>query len=334
VRVGRRTAIAALVVGAVVVAGIVALASRPGSSDSDESVPAAHPGRSATVWVAPDGDDGSCAVDDRSRPCAGLNRAYELARCGDRVEIAPGTYPEPQRIEADPSKESCGDYVRFRGHGRARFTGDWTWAGAWISVSNVEIDGAEIEFETTADHARLVDSRAYEWITRGTDHVTLARNVFDGRYEAANNEVMQSESDETDGTADLTITGNTFKRYDPRVSGNHSEAIFIGGWTNGVLIQGNTFTDNGTTGHLFFTWWGGDQNDPASYPRNICVRGNHFDLSHNGYYDIQYREEFTGGENIDVEPPPSNTLGRSLKGYRTKLQDKFLPRACSPYPPF
>jgi hypothetical protein len=299
------------------------------------TVPAVADGRSAVVWVAPDGNDSRCVADNRARPCGSLNRAYELARCGDRVEIEPGTYPAEQDIRVDSSKDSCGDYVYFVSTGTARFTGDWEWEGAWISVRHVVLDGAELEFASTADHARLVHSHVYEWSTRGTDDVILSHNVFDGRFQVANNEVMQSRTDPTDGTSRLTITNNTFTGYDPRqIPDNHSEAIFVGGWTNGVLIQGNTFTDNGTTGHLFFTWWGGDANDTASYPRNICVRGNHFDLSQNGYYDIQYRQEFTGNENIDVEPPPSNTLGRSLKGFRTKLQDLFAPRRCSPYPPF
>jgi hypothetical protein len=327
----RRRVVVALIglgLGAAVVVRVITPPDGPPAS-------AAAPARGTVLWVAPDGDDDTCARTQRSRPCASLNRAYELARCGERVEIEPGIYRAPQDIAVDESKGSCKNYVYFRSRGRARFTGDWTWGGAWISVRHVAVDRAAIEFASTAGHARLVDSEVYQWSTRGTDEVILSGNIFNGRFAVANNEVMPSRTDETDGTTDLTITENTFTGYDPvRIPDNHSEAIFVGGWTNGVLIEGNTFTNNGTTGHLFFTWWGGDANDPASYPRNICVRGNHFDLSRNGYFDIQFRQELTGAENIDVEPRPSNTLGRSLKEFRTKLLGTFSPRRCSPYPPF
>jgi chitodextrinase len=46
----------------------------------------------AQVFVSPSGSDTSCARGDSSRPCASLSAALNLARAGDRVELAAGTY--------------------------------------------------------------------------------------------------------------------------------------------------------------------------------------------------------------------------------------------------
>jgi hypothetical protein len=60
----------------------------------------------ATVWVAPGGADGSCAAGVRARPCATVNRAYQLARPGDTVSVQAGSYPgqtiEPSRSGGKP----------------------------------------------------------------------------------------------------------------------------------------------------------------------------------------------------------------------------------------
>src|SRR5262245_5197778 len=46
-----------------------------------------------SVWVAASGQDTACRRGQASRPCATLTRAYQIARCGDHVSIAPGSYP-------------------------------------------------------------------------------------------------------------------------------------------------------------------------------------------------------------------------------------------------
>ena len=131
------------------------------------------------------------------------------------------------------------------------------------------------------------------------------------------------------GATNFRIISNTFRNYHycPNESA-HSEAIFVAAGNNGGLIEGNQFVDNGTTGHLFFSWWGGDVNNNATYPRNICVRNNHFVRSLNGYYHIQFREEFRGGadENIDIDP--SNTKGASIPGYDTQITSVVGITAC------
>jgi hypothetical protein len=58
---------------------------------------AASPSPAAKLFVAPDGSDaGNCT---RNAPCASFNRAFQLAKPGQIVEVAGGTYPS-QRIWA------------------------------------------------------------------------------------------------------------------------------------------------------------------------------------------------------------------------------------------
>src|SRR6478672_7407034 len=61
-----------------------------------------------TLFVSPNGSPGgSCG---HSAPCNNFDRAYHVARPGDVVEVAGGTYPQ-QNIRADASKTSSEDVV-------------------------------------------------------------------------------------------------------------------------------------------------------------------------------------------------------------------------------
>lgn len=205
---------------------------------------------------------------------------------------------------------------------------------------NVTISGAvfqePINFSAAADGLQLCSSTLIQFILRGTDNVLLDSNTFDGQFRSdiAQNWMLQNTADDTDGVSNVTVTNNKFMRYDPLSVGNHSESCFVAGYANGVLFEDNIFTDGGTTGHLFFSWFGGSGTDPTTFPQNICVRHNYFDLSHNGFYHIQIREEIDPvAKKINVEAPPSNLLGPSIPGETTSLAS-FATANCVPYPPF
>ena len=77
------------------------------------------------VWVAPSGNDSTCARGNASKPCATLPGAYAVAKSGDTVLVASGSYSlaGSQTIPYDPSKVNstltspCPDSARvtFRG---------------------------------------------------------------------------------------------------------------------------------------------------------------------------------------------------------------------------
>ena len=97
------------------------------------------------------------------------------------------------------------------------------------------------------------------------------------------------------------IRNNEFRNYYVDDGSTHSEALFIGYSSKG-LIEGNTFTNNGNTSHIFFSYWGSVADPGSSYPRNICVRGNTFNETHTAYSDVNFRAEIPPSANIDIDP--------------------------------
>jgi hypothetical protein len=87
----------------------------------------ACPNRAASVFVAPGAPGGAPCT--QAAPCGSLDRAYHVARPGQTVEIAAGSYPG-QQLTRDPSKRSHADVV-FRPA-----------AGARVSIFSLDIVAA------------------------------------------------------------------------------------------------------------------------------------------------------------------------------------------------
>jgi hypothetical protein len=196
-----------------------------------------------------------------------------------------------------------------------------------IDRPNVRIEGATvdgtIDFRSGSAGSSFVNGQATAFNIRGADDITLQGSTFDGKCRVAQNWI----EDDPAGVVPerFKILNNTFRNY--HICSNesaHSEALFVG-YSNGGLIDGNTFVDNGTTGHIFFSWYGGIADPNVSWPRNICVENNTFIRSLNGYYHIQVRSEIPDSSNIDIDP--SNVKGESIPGYNTSLTSRFA-RPC------
>ena len=154
-------------------------------------------------------------------------------------------------------------------------TGDLTLAGENVTIRHsvlrdvvVGASGSGFVIEDSQVHAFNIDG-ADNWIIRRdiVDFKGISYNGYNGgsiMYNAKNWKILDS-----------TFRG----AYVIANPSQHSEAWFIGAGNDGGLIQGNTFDDNGTTGHLFFTWWGSEPG--VNDPKNICVTGNTFTRSHN-----------------------------------------------------
>lgn len=178
-------------------------------------------------------------------------------------------------------------------------TGEVTLTRANVTVQHGNF--ADFLIEGSADNTTVEDSHLLSFYARqgGVNNLLLQRNMFDGEYRVNQNWMYDATN--------FRILNNTFRRYDDQSDpNNHSEAIFVASGNRNGLIQGNTFDNNGRTGHLFFSWWGGSDSDSATWPRDICVKGNRFTNTH-GAYDIQYRQEFPSSWPLYIEPPPSNT---------------------------
>jgi hypothetical protein len=171
-----------------------------------------------------------------------------------------------------------------------------------ISRSNLRIEGAtvqgEVDFGSGASGSSLVDSSAMGFSITGADNILLQGNTFDGQGRNNQNIIWDQPAGNTpDG---FVIRGNVFRNFYIDGGDVHSEALYIGYSTNG-LIENNTFTNNGNTSHIFFTWFGNTANPATSYPRNMCVRGNTFGPTHGAYYDVNLRGEIPVSANIKVQ---------------------------------
>ena len=131
------------------------------------------------------------------------------------------------------------------------------------------------------------------------DYTTIERITFDGGGRTANSWM-------TDWT-NFKLLNCTFRNfYEAGVAGSHSEALYLGGGTRDGVIDGCTFDNNGTTAHIFFTWFGGSAGagayDHGNYPRRICVKNSVFRNGHNPWFAIQWREEIPVDCGINVDP--------------------------------
>ena len=180
-------------------------------------------------------------------------------------------------------------------------SGDFT-----LTRQNVTIQHAvmrDVGWVTAAGSGFIIeDSSMHSVLIDGADNWILRRDTvaFSGvSYNGFGGSIMNGASNWQ--ILDSSFTG-AYVAADPS---QHTEAWFIGAGNDRGLIQGNRFDDNGTTGHIFFSYW--DFNGHGGgYPTNICVTGNTFTRSHNPYQQMDKRAELDGTtNNIDINP--SNT---------------------------
>jgi hypothetical protein len=176
-----------------------------------------------------------------------------------------------------------------------------------LSRPSVTLDGMTftgvVNFNPGSTGSRLSNSKAMGFNIFGADNIVLDGNSFDGRGVDNQNVIWDQPAGSTpDG---WRITNNSFSNF-YRDDGSHSEALYVGYSTNG-LIQGNTFTNNGNTSHVFFTWFGTMASASTSYPRSMCVKDNTFNATHGAYFDVNLREEIPTSSGIKVQPDASIT---------------------------
>jgi hypothetical protein len=134
----------------------------------------------------------------------------------------------------------------------------------------------------------------------GASNVTVRDSTFDnGGNVPANQSIIENASN-------LQILNNTFRNFYGRAAETHSEALFFGAGSSG-LIEGNLFENNGNTAHIFFTWWP----TYGSWPHDVCVRGNTFGPTAGAYFSVNMREEIPTSSNIRIAPGQPTVAGLS-----------------------
>ena len=216
-----------------------------------------------------------------------------------------------QKIAAAPAGAVT---VRPVSGGTATITGDVDISRSSVTLDHLTVNGV-VTFTSGASGSKFTNGASNGFDVRGADNVTVEGNAFDGKCQRAQNWVIEEPAGQIpNGT---TIRNNTFRNYYMcSDSSAHTEALFIA-YSDGGVIEGNTFEDNGTTAHVFFSYVGANGSlDTSDYARNWCVRGNTFRRAINKWYSINFRQEIPASANTSVDPT-SNTSDRILIGPTT-----------------
>jgi Recombinase/Protein of unknown function (DUF1565) len=217
--------------------------------------------KAPAIVVAPSGSDSRCRRGYRSRPCASLSKAYSLARCGDAIEVAAGSYGDQHVIETTAGSTCNGNPILFHAASRTKPTISWIsfgrWSGGarfdaadnltlrgfrvtrglsmWGDVVNVtldDIDGGSF-FIAGGTNIRVINS---DWGPCGAEAIIGdCRNYYPGDGRSGQVRIISGTN--------LLFENNVFHDMimEPPFT-NHFECIFMnaGGLTN-VTFRGNRF---------------------------------------------------------------------------------------------
>ena len=232
--------------------------------------PSSPPSGSASVYVSSGGSDSAaCSV---SAPCRSFDRAYRVARPGEVVEVAAGSYGS-QSIGKDATKTSTAD-VLFRPA-----------AGATVTLSSLSISGSHVEvrdMRLTTDGSvgsSPIDTRdvtlrnlSGRSLFLRADDVLIAGGSyggFDGCDAGAPEDGVKLWSDSNRGADGITLDG--VRIHDIRRTGcdRHTDCIQIYSGTNHT-IKNSTLVNCPTTGII------ARPSSSSQKLENITIENNYF----------------------------------------------------------
>jgi hypothetical protein len=206
----------------------------------------AHHAAAPALFVSTTGSDsGRCT---QASPCASLNRAYLVAKSGQVVEIAAGSYPY-QQINSDGSKTSSADVIFQPAAGAnvvferiALGDGEGTPAASHVTIKNVH--AGELEAFTPARDITWIGIDAGNFYIRGVQGLTIkggdwgpcgSRDPSCGGNNKIDDPVGEQPNDR------ITIDGAKFHDFRIQNPEDHFECLFLRGGTN-IAVRNSTFT--------------------------------------------------------------------------------------------
>jgi hypothetical protein len=266
-------------VAAGLVAGFIA-AARPAEAAAP---PATHPG----LFVSAGGSDaGRCT---RGNPCRSFARAYALAKPGQIVEVAGGSYPKQEVGGTKPGSRR----VVFRPRAGAKVTLE----ELKVHADNLEVRSiAAVSFhvyeDSTAFMARNLDVGWFEIFgSKDTSIIggDVGPSLVGGEFHTAWITFGAKTDDEP---RNLLIDGVRFHDFTRAKEGDHTQCIFMTGG-NGITIRNSRFVRCDVFSIFAGTPWWKEGLPPL---RNVTIENNVFDASTwGGSYDCcSYAIRFAG----------------------------------------
>jgi len=233
---------------------------------------------------------------------------------GTNVIELSGTVSSSQLLAAIAAKPAGPLTVRPAA-GQTSFTvsDGFTLNRADVTITGARLNGV-LDFDPGSSGSKLINSNVSGGFNVwGADNIVIEGNTLDGQGDVTSNQLWDNPAG--NGASGFTIKNNSFSNYRGGDCSVHGEGLFIGGYSANGLVEGNTFSNNGCTSHIFFSYFGTagmSGYSSAQLPRNICVRGNTFGPRFlNTYYDVNFRQEIAAAgpaaTGIKVEPDAVST---------------------------
>lgn len=273
--------------------------------------------------------------------CSSLDAARDAAQCNDQVEIRSGNYSAQQDLTG-PANTCIGtpvvmtvltgtanfDVINFGSPGTTLNNITIPADTAACSGSTCPSGVRQLDIDATCDGCSLTNSHIRTFNIFGADGVLVEDNFIDARGPNGNwsdSSIEWWDIPAYDGGSNITLRGNDIRDFFTGVAApnDHGECLNIGGWTDGVLIENNTFDSCGNTSLIFFTFFGGSSLDPFNedplntYPRNVCVRNNTFGDHLGSVVDIDFRTEIetVGQATSNIRIDPDQTFSTSSPAF-------------------
>jgi hypothetical protein len=210
-----------------------------------------HPATAAAnVAVSTAGDDSTCVRGNLTRACATFNRAYQVAQCGDVVEVAAGAYP--WQTFWGPSK-TCSSHVVFQPA-----------AGAVVSVDHIQNDGGAgwVEIRNFKLLGRMNLYRVHDWRVVRIDggsfdlvgtNIVMTGNDWGPCYSSGTPSCEgQNFLSGSTGNSNIVIDGDVFHDFVITGPGDHFECLYVNGSGGPIVIRNSRFSNCQTYG-IYFT---------------------------------------------------------------------------------
>ncbi len=268
---------------------VVVTATGPGGSGQASAaqtavVSASSSGSSGVLFVSGSGSDvGVCS---EVAPCRSLGRAYAVARAGEVVRVAAGSYSDSS-LPLVSGKGSGAPVVFEPAGGVVRFTKLLT-----VQAHDVELKGFTFERELFfGESAENVVARGnalhnFEIVSsgskapRGISIIGGTAGPVADSSDNENNLIATNGPETTAVPTSILVEGVTFREY-TRVGSAHVDCLQVWG-VNELVVRGNTFKRCA----VFDIFLQSLPNGSAGTPRNVLIENNVLEKTIEGFYSV------------------------------------------------
>jgi hypothetical protein len=223
------------------------------------------------LHVSPTGrDSSSCSI---AAPCRSLGRAYRLARPGETILVAAGTYPA-QTIDARP-RQGLPVVIRPASRHVPRF-GKLTIHGSSIEIRDIAM--TEWITQEPARDVTFRDTTTGRFTIAGAAGVSVIGGSA-GPSRDASNDIAPSDLKTTRSPTRILIDGVHFHGYTKASPGAHVDCVHSWG-VDGLVIRNSRFEN---CEHFDILLAGGAA---AGLPRNVTIENNFFDCCRSGFFSV------------------------------------------------